>query len=97
MKILVDTTTIKKKCDDIEAELEYMDININALKNTVVNMGYKWGGKDYQYFIKNMDSFYENLYNMKDSITSYKDFIKGYISIIEKLNDYYANKKIDIK
>ena len=97
MKIMVDTSMIKKKCENIETELEYMDSNINALKNTVINMGYKWNGNDYKYFSENMEGFYENLTKMRDSIASYKDFINGYVSVVEKLNDYYTNKKIDIK
>lgn len=97
MSILIDTDVIKKNCAEIETQLDYMDTNINALKNTVNNMGYKWKGPDYDFFNEKMQAVYKSLYDMIDSIGSYKDFLNGYFSTVEKLHKYYENKKVDIK
>lgn len=97
MYVKVNTDVMSAQQKQIAEYINNYNTGIMNTKNTINNMFTAWQGNDYWFFKEKVNAFMEELLKLEKSLNQYSEFLEGYSSAMDKLDDYYSNKKIEIK
>ena len=97
MYVKANTGMINTQQKNISNYINDFNSGISNVKNTINNISTIWRGNDYNNFNTKMSEFIGDLTKFKNTLDQYSEFLNGYSSATDKLDDYYGDKKINIK
>ena len=98
MYINVNDEKLLKNSQNIKNDyLEEYNSCINKIEENIENIGKAWKGNDYDNFYNKMTEVIVDLNSLKKYINSCNNFVEKYANIIQKIDEKYQNRKIDIK